>query len=89
MEESDGEILRDDLRRECVRVTTPSGVNAVVDTSISTAELASMARSLECKLRRSVHLLVAPGKSRPAGLESQNQDPAVHDAHPNCRYPVW
>ncbi len=45
-------ILRDDRGREVVMFTTPSGVKAWVDTSISDDVLAAFARKLERKIQR-------------------------------------
>lgn len=47
-----GELISDECGRECVCFTTPSGVKAIVDTSISMAALESFAKSLERKMRR-------------------------------------
>jgi hypothetical protein len=59
-----GEIIKDGRGREVVRFTTPSGVRAVVDTSISMAALEKLARNLERKLKRSGHLPGAEGKHK-------------------------
>lgn len=45
-------ILRDDRGREVIRFTTPSGVTAWIDTSISDTVLAALARKLERRIRR-------------------------------------
>lgn len=52
MDSFQGEVIRDDKRREVVRFTTPSGVRAVVDTSISMAALEKLACKLRRKLKR-------------------------------------
>jgi hypothetical protein len=59
-----GEIVKDSSGREVVRFTTPSGVRAVVDTSISMAALEKLTRNLERKLRRAGHLPGAEGKHK-------------------------
>lgn len=51
-----GELIKDGRGREVVRFTTPSGVRAVVDTSISMAALEKLARNLERKLKLAGHL---------------------------------
>lgn len=61
-----GEIIKDGRGREVVRFTTPSGVRAVVDTSISMVALEKMARKLERKLKRAGHLSSARGKQSSA-----------------------
>lgn len=45
-------VIRDGRGREVVISTTPSGVKAWIDTSISDSELAAFARSLERRIRR-------------------------------------
>ncbi|MDP1693434.1 MAG: hypothetical protein Q8L49_16040 [Burkholderiaceae bacterium] len=57
-----GEIIKDDRGREVVRFTTPSGVRAVVATSITMSALQKMVRNLERKLKRAGHLPGAKGK---------------------------
>jgi ribosome-associated translation inhibitor RaiA len=47
-----GEVIRDDRGREVVCFTTPSGVRAVVDTSIPQEALAKLAAKLMRKLAR-------------------------------------
>ena len=47
-----GEVIRDDRGREVVCFTTPSGVRAVVDTSIPQEALAKFAAKLRRKLAR-------------------------------------
>jgi hypothetical protein len=47
-----GTLITDDKGREVLRFVTPSGVTAIIDTSISMTALASFARSLERKMRR-------------------------------------
>jgi hypothetical protein len=47
-----GELIRDDRGREVVCFTTPSGVRAVVDTSIPQEALARLAAKLMRKLAR-------------------------------------
>lgn len=44
-------ILRDDAGREVARFTTPSGVEACVDTSIPPEALAKFARMMERRIR--------------------------------------
>jgi hypothetical protein len=61
-----GEIIKDSRGREVVQFTTPSGVRAIVDTSITVAALQKMARKLERKLRRAGHLPSAKGKQKEA-----------------------
>lgn len=51
-----GEVIRFGDGREAVRFTTPSGVRAVVDTSISQEALAKFSRSLKAKLARRARL---------------------------------
>lgn len=48
----EGEVIRDDRGREVVCFTTPSGVRAIVDTSIPDAALAKLIARLQRKLRR-------------------------------------
>lgn len=47
-----GEVIRDDRGREVVCFTTPSGVRAIVSTSIPQAALAKLAAQLRRKLAR-------------------------------------
>lgn len=66
-----GTLICDNDGREAVRFVTPSGVIAVIDTSISTAALLSFAKSLERKMRRAGHVPeiqaseATPHKGRP------------------------
>ena len=62
MESFQGEVIRDERGREVLRFTTPSGVRAVVDMSITMGALEKMARNLKRKLRRAGHLPDAGGK---------------------------
>ena len=60
-------LLRDDVGREVVVFTTPSGVRAVVDTSIPDEALRQFARKLQRKIRareRAQALAVLSGKCR-------------------------
>ncbi|MFT3819829.1 MAG: hypothetical protein QM750_19825 [Rubrivivax sp.] len=50
-------------RKTAVKFVTPSGVTAVVATSVASELMSAMRRKLECKLRRSGHL---PSKARPS-----------------------
>lgn len=59
-----GEIVKDSSGREVVQFTTPSGVRAVVDTSITMAALEKLARKLERKLKRARHPPGAEGKRK-------------------------
>lgn len=47
-----GELIRDDRGRQVVCFTTPSGVQAIVDTSIPQEALAKLAAKLTRKLAR-------------------------------------
>ena len=48
---SEPKLLRDNVGREVVVFTTPSGVRAVVDTSIPDEALRQFARKLQRKIR--------------------------------------
>jgi nitrate/TMAO reductase-like tetraheme cytochrome c subunit len=52
MSEFQGEVIRDAQGREVVRITTSSGVRAVIATCIPAAALDKMARKLERKIAR-------------------------------------
>ncbi len=71
MDSFQGEVIRDDKGREVVRFTTPSGVRAVVDTSISMAALEKMACKLRRKLKRAGYVTDAWGNLTSAPDDGQ------------------
>jgi hypothetical protein len=62
MDSFQGELIQDERGREVVCFTTPSGVRAVVYTSITMAALDKMVRKLERKLMRAYHVPDGGGK---------------------------
>ena len=52
MHDDRAEIIRDERGRECVRFVTPSGVTAIVDSTISVGALDKLIGKLERKLAR-------------------------------------